>query len=393
MERARALEKLAEMYWRQGKHGEAQPLLERALAIHEELSGPESIETAVALAKLACLYSEQGKDGESQLLCGHSLAISDTIIAQLSKSAGLDSPAGASSGRTAVEQDHELETRKLRKGLRLLALLYSQQSMRYLEQGKCDAAQPLLQRSMVMSESLSGPNSAELGMSLMRLAWLHRRQGKYAEAEEACKRVLQISERTVGNCSSETAMALNNLAVTCREQGKLRDAEALGRLCVKMYQDSVGEGREKAIAISNQAWQLCEQGDLEQAVTKCEQALRLCEKVLGTGHMQTVLIMRNLATILHRQEKFKEAGNLYMRCAAVLRNTRKHNHLTMSSVLAGWAANHVCVGQVDEAQKLYQQALSIALACQASPMANANVEALQKILKELPQVAAAAGSR
>ena len=91
MERARALEKLAEMYWRQGKHGEAQPLLERALAIHEELSGAESIETAVALAKLACLYSEQGKDSESQLLCGHSLAISDTIMAQLSRSTGMES--------------------------------------------------------------------------------------------------------------------------------------------------------------------------------------------------------------------------------------------------------------------------------------------------------------
>merc|ERR1711977_482215 len=125
------------MYWRQGKHGEAQPLLERALAIHEELSGPESVETAVALAKLACLYSEQGKDGESQLLCGHSLAIGDTIIAQLSRTAGVET-AGHSNGRkVSTEHDFELECRKLRKGLRLLALLYSEQSMRYLEQGKC----------------------------------------------------------------------------------------------------------------------------------------------------------------------------------------------------------------------------------------------------------------
>ena len=116
MERARALEKLADMYWRQGKCSEAQPLLERALSIHEELSGTESIETAVALAKLSCLYCEQGKDAESQLLCGHSLAISDTIISvlKITGNKGVE----PSRGKQSSPNTGQLEDRKLRKGLR-----------------------------------------------------------------------------------------------------------------------------------------------------------------------------------------------------------------------------------------------------------------------------------
>jgi len=236
------------MYWRQGKHGEAQPLLERALAIHEELSGPESVETAVALAKLACLYSEQGKDGESQLLCGHSLAISDTIITQVSIHTGMET----SGQRKPNEYDvGYLENRKLRKGLRLLALLYSDQSIRYLEQGKCDAAQPLLQRSLVMLESLNGPDSAEVSTALTRLAWLHRRQGKYAEAEEACKRALHICE-LLGPNTSETASCLNNLAVTYREQGKFADAAPLCERSLAIHEETLGHSRETAMVLNNQ---------------------------------------------------------------------------------------------------------------------------------------------
>jgi len=74
---------------------------------------------------------------------------------------------------------------------RLLALLYSEQSMRYLEQDKCDAARPLLQRSLAMFETVNGSESPEVSSALTRLAWLSRRQEKYAEAEDACRRVLK----------------------------------------------------------------------------------------------------------------------------------------------------------------------------------------------------------
>ena len=71
------------------------------------------------------------------------------------------------------------QDRKLRKGLRLLALLYSEQAMRYLEQGKADAARPLLQRSLTMLESLHGSQGGEeVSAALQRLAWLGRRQGR-----------------------------------------------------------------------------------------------------------------------------------------------------------------------------------------------------------------------
>lgn len=48
------------------------------------------------------------------------------------------------------------------------------------------------------------------------------------------------------------------------------------------------------------------------------QALRMTEKLLGPAHTQTVIVARNVATILNRQGQHKEAGVLFSRCAAML---------------------------------------------------------------------------
>src|SRR5262245_51328540 len=62
---ANALNNLAHLNYSQGRYAEAEPLFKRALAIREKALGPDHPETAESLNKLAELYKSQGKYPEA----------------------------------------------------------------------------------------------------------------------------------------------------------------------------------------------------------------------------------------------------------------------------------------------------------------------------------------
>jgi tetratricopeptide (TPR) repeat protein len=73
---ATGLDNLAVLYQKQGRYGEAEPLLARALAIRERQLEPEHPNMAQSLNNLAALYQAQGRYGEAEPLLARALAIS-----------------------------------------------------------------------------------------------------------------------------------------------------------------------------------------------------------------------------------------------------------------------------------------------------------------------------
>ncbi|HLG77519.1 MAG TPA: tetratricopeptide repeat protein, partial [Ktedonobacteraceae bacterium] len=72
---ATSLNTLAALYWAQGKYEQAEPLSQRALAIREQVLGPEHPDTAISLNNLAGLYYHQGKYEEAEPLYRRVLGI------------------------------------------------------------------------------------------------------------------------------------------------------------------------------------------------------------------------------------------------------------------------------------------------------------------------------
>ena len=69
------LHNLATFYDTQRKYAEAEPLLQRALAIRQRMLGPEHPMTAVSTHELAVLYDSQEKYLEAESLLKDALAI------------------------------------------------------------------------------------------------------------------------------------------------------------------------------------------------------------------------------------------------------------------------------------------------------------------------------
>jgi tetratricopeptide (TPR) repeat protein len=72
---AASLSMLARLYLHQGKYGEAEPLWQRALAISEQQLGAQHPDTALSLNNLAELYVSQGKYAKAEPLLKRALTI------------------------------------------------------------------------------------------------------------------------------------------------------------------------------------------------------------------------------------------------------------------------------------------------------------------------------
>ncbi|MCH7539770.1 MAG: tetratricopeptide repeat protein [Proteobacteria bacterium] len=77
---AASLNNLAELYWTQGRYGEAEPLFKRALESGEGAMGPEHPARAMTLNNLAELYRVQGRHAEAEPLYRRALAIREKAL-------------------------------------------------------------------------------------------------------------------------------------------------------------------------------------------------------------------------------------------------------------------------------------------------------------------------
>ncbi|MDQ3566421.1 MAG: tetratricopeptide repeat protein, partial [Pseudomonadota bacterium] len=188
------LNNLAELYRTQGRYEKAEPLYQRSLAIREKALGPEHPDVAQSLNNLAELYRTQGRYDKAEPLYQRALAIREK----------------------ALRPEHP----DVAQSLNNLALLY-------YAQGQYGKAEPLYQRALAIGEKALGPEHPDVATSLNNLALLYKHQGRYGKAEPLYQRALAIFEKALGSEHPDVAQSLNNLALLYKHQGRYGKAEPL----------------------------------------------------------------------------------------------------------------------------------------------------------------------
>jgi tetratricopeptide (TPR) repeat protein len=174
------------------RYSEAEPLLQRSLAIYEKTVGPDHPDTSATLHELARLYQAQGRYSEAEPLLQRSLAIKE-------KTVGPDHPDTSAT-------------------LHVLARLYQ-------AQGRYSEAEPLLQRSLAIYEKTVGPDHPSTSATLGVLASLYQAQGRYSEAEPLLQRSLAIYEKTVAPDHPRMGQSLDLVALIALDKGDIEGAE------------------------------------------------------------------------------------------------------------------------------------------------------------------------
>ncbi|RFP55500.1 MAG: tetratricopeptide repeat protein, partial [Limnothrix sp. CACIAM 69d] len=99
-------------------------------------------------------------------------------------------------------------------------------------------AEAYFQRAIALYETHE--RSADLATSLNNLAYLYESQGRYEAAEPLLRRSLEIRERVLGADHPATATSLNNLAELYRSQGRYEAAEPLYRRALEIREQVLG---------------------------------------------------------------------------------------------------------------------------------------------------------
>ncbi len=265
-----SLNNLASLCKDQGRYEQAASLYGQALQICEKQLGSQHFQTAVCLNNLADLYMQQDRPVEAEPLYGRALAISE-------KQFGLDHPQTAAC-------------------LSNLATIY-------LCEGKYTEAEPLLRRSLTINEEQLDPEDPHITSCLCNLGGLYAMQKRYDEALPLLRRALAINKKHLGPEHPETAKCLDNLAIIFLNQGKYDEAAPLLHESLTINEKQYGlEHRQTVRSLHTLAVFYEVQERYEEAKAFYRRAFRICERLLGPGHPETRKMLVGLAELSFQNE-------------------------------------------------------------------------------------------
>jgi len=253
------------MYQKLGFYAEAEPQLERALALQERLAGDRDLDTMKTLSQLGQVYLRQRRHAEAERIFERLLA---------------------ASRRTHGKRHDETLT-----AMHNLAAVYLRQQ-RYAE------AEPLLEELLAARRELLGEEDRRTTATMNNLAHLYKDTARYAEAETLFRRALDVRRRTLGDAHPRTLISAFNLGELYRETDRVEEAEPLIREALAGFREKFGDGHPYTLeALNGLAALEKRRGRLDEAEGLASESYRLHVARLGADDPATREVALALADI------------------------------------------------------------------------------------------------
>lgn len=191
----------------------------------------------------------------------------------------------------------------------------------YLNLGRFDEAQPLLERGLDVRREILGERHPDVAQSMDHLALLHEKRGEYEEAERLNRTALSLRRALHGTEHPDVAESLNRLAGLLMHRGVFAEAEPLYRESLAIRQRLLGdEHSEVAVSRSDLALLLNRRGQFEEAETLARRALAVHRRAYdGKPHPNVAATLSVLGTILENREHYDDAEGVYREALATSR--------------------------------------------------------------------------
>ena len=260
----------------------AMELAIQSLDLSRELFGNSHVETAVGLMNLAELQHSLGNLAEAKKLLFQARDILRTTLpdpenhpdyAQCLHNIGelLRSLHDFPGACSCIEHALVIRKRVLSPGDPLTATTISNLAGIYIQLGRCDEAEQMLQHAADSDRKSLGEQHESYAIKLLNLAGEKERRGEYQQAESLTLRALGILRKALGDHHSRVAIGLNNLAGVYDKQSDYASAESCYRQAMAIYRKTLGDDHESLANVLTNLAVLC-------AVTGCpEEAMTLLE--------------------------------------------------------------------------------------------------------------------
>ncbi len=353
--RAALMGTMGRVYNRLGLGGDAEPVLEKALAGLIEIHGPRHPDVAAMLNEIGNALMSQGKLEEAEARMQTALQMRRELL-------GPDATEVAQTltdlGRVAFERGEQIAAEKY---YRDSLALYSRRGL----QATPEAAQ-------VMNE----------------LATLLAFVGHYDEAASLLNAALAVDRSAFGEDYPRVIMETHNLAYVLQMQGQFVAAEPLFLKSNEQLRRVLGPEHPYTIdALSNYGRFLRRKGDVVEAEKVLREVLDLNVRVRGPAHANVGTSQVNLAILLHDAGRLSEAETQFRAALETYTKALPPEHTSFAPALAGLGRVLVDEGRATEAIPLLRHATQIAAATMPadSPMLAITRSSLASALVELRQ--------
>ncbi|HEV3258887.1 MAG TPA: tetratricopeptide repeat protein [Gemmataceae bacterium] len=368
---ARLMNELGLLLAEKALHGEAEPLMRRALAIDERSLGDDHPNLPTDLNNVACLLQATNRLAEAEPLYRRALAIDERRLGpdHPNLAVWLNNLAGLLQLTNRLAEAEPLYRRALgidergfgrdhpKVAIRLNNLAQLLQATNRLAE-----AEPLMRRAVGINERSFGPEHPHVATDLNNLALLLQATSRLAEAEPLLCRAVDILEKSLGADHPNVATTLNNLAGLLQATSRLAQAEPLYRRALAIDERSFGpEHSNVARDLNNLAGLLQATNRLAEAEPLLRRALALNERSFGSDHPNAARDLNNLAHLLGATNRLAEAELLMSRALAIDERSFGPEHPTVATDLNNLAQLLKATDRLAEAEPLSRRMLGIFL--------------------------------
>ena len=244
------------MYIDMADYGQAERILQRAMAIVRLHDARRTVAGADVLNNLAVIDREQGRMAEAEQLYRQALD-----VYRATSDAQREVKALNNLGRVLAAQKRDKEAERLyRQAIAEakqklgpsdpgLALGLSNLAKFLISRRKFSAAEPLLKRAEAIDGAAFGVNSARLGYDLANEGMAAAGRKRYADAETFYERSLAILEKALPPNHPEVGRAMARLADAYGHADRWDDSEKLYRRAIENLQKAWGSDDPHLIGI------------------------------------------------------------------------------------------------------------------------------------------------
>jgi tetratricopeptide (TPR) repeat protein len=361
----------------EGRYRDAQPLLEKVLAVRRKVLGEEHPDTARSYNNVAYTLKAQGRYREAEEGFKKALAICRKVLGEEHPDTanGYNNVAFNLDARGRHKEAEEGFRKALAIRRKVLGEEHSQTAQSYNNlaanlklQGQYAQAAEGYQKALSLYRKVLGEEHPDTALAYNNLAASLNAQGKYGDAVEGYQKALGIRRKVLGEGHPDTAQSCNNLALNLYAQGRYTQAGEGFQQALAIYRKVFGEEHPAtATSHNNLAYTSQEQGRHAEAAEDFQKVLAIRRKVLGEAHPDTAASYHNLALNLHAQGKYAEAEEYLLRAAksfavarlrvaptGLERATATSEHSPLPWLVAILARN----GKTAEAWRQYEESLA-----------------------------------
>ena len=273
---AELLRTLGDVYREQGRFDEALPLLERAVAIHDDMGGAESRAAGQALDALGHLYYERREYDAAFRTHRRSLETFEDLYASDDSMVLFALNNVATAASALGDHDEALEQYRVilaRHGRlfsdtsQLVHVTRNNVAQLYHSRGDFEAAIREFREALRLRTIALPSDHPSIALTMNNLGTSLERLGELAEAEALHRQALEMFKRVYGPEHHRVGLSAYNLARVLRAQGQYEDAESLFRMTLSIDRRTYGEDHpEIGFDLRGLGFLLVEAGDCERAI-------------------------------------------------------------------------------------------------------------------------------